>query len=272
MSVYVTGACGQLGHCLKDVEPSYNFLTIDDLDITDEVAVKEWAKKTAEPTIINLAAYTQVDKAESEETVVKKVHVDGVKHLASVANRFITISTDFVFDGKKTTPYIEEDPTNPLGVYGATKLEGEHVALATNSNAIVVRTSWLFSPYKVNFVKRMLELSAERDELRIVNDQRGGPTSCLDLARALVKIVNTEVPAGVYHFSNSGEATWYELAKRTLELKGVKTPIHPITTSDYPTPATRPAYSVMSTEKLSAAIQMDIPHWHDALKEVVDHL
>jgi dTDP-4-dehydrorhamnose reductase len=272
MSAFIVpGGDGQLGSCLREISPKFEYLSQSDLDITDKEAVE---KKLKNKSVINLAAYTAVDKAEEDKKSASAVNALAVGHISRVAKRLIHISTDYVFDGHKPTAYLETDPTQPLNHYGASKRAGELMALGGAAEAFVIRSSWLYSHHKINFVKRMIELSQTKDELRIVSDQMGCPTSGIDLAQLIFKISHNweSLLPGLYHFANEGECSWYDLAKRTLELKGIKTPVIPITTQEYPTPARRPLRSSLNCSKIKAALNIKIQSWPEALKEVVQRL
>ena len=282
--ILVTGANGQVGkeiQLLSKNFPAIEFLFASrtELDITDKNSVEKYFMEHQPQCVINCAAYTAVDKAESEPDAALLVNATAVGYLASSCNHlgipFIHISTDFVFDGTKNSPYNEMDETNPQGVYARTKREGEKLALHTHSKTIVVRTSWVYSEFGNNFVKTMIRLGKEKPELRVVNDQKGSPTYAKDLADTLLKIAmmcDALKHWGIYHFSNSGEITWCEFAKAILELKGIETPVHPITTAEFPTPAKRPAYSVMSKEKIQNTFGIKLRDWKESLSECLKQI
>jgi len=243
------------------------------MDISDLASVRKTVTQIKPDIVINCAAYTAVDKAEEEKEKAHTVNGIGAGNLAKVCgeikSRLIHISTDFVFNGKSNKPYIEEDETNPLGVYGASKLEGENLVRNAINDYIIVRTSWLYGIHGNNFVKTITRLTAEEEELGIVFDQVGTPTYTVDLSHAIIKLISAE--PGIYHFSNEGVCSWYDFAcevttllkKRghTLKLEKLK----PILTEDYPTPAIRPPYSVMNKGKYKRITSESIPHWRDGL-------
>ncbi len=276
MKVLVTGANGQLGKCLKDVShlyPDTNFLFMgrENFGLEQFEMVRTVLETVRPDWVINAAAYTAVDKAEVETTLAFLINGESVGHLASVcaANgiRLLNVSTDYVFDGSKESPYVETDVTNPIGVYGASKLQGENLCLKYAPDSIVVRTSWVYSQHGHNFVKTMLRLLGERDSINVVNDQHGNPTYAIDLAAALLQIVHhTNAASGIYHFSNSGPITWYQLASAIKELIGSQCQINPISTDQYPTPAKRPAWSVLSNEKIQQTFGIAQQDWYLSLQ------
>jgi len=284
-NVLVTGANGQLGQAIRKREslcPSFSFFhtDIDTLDITDRKAVQAYLNKYSIHTIINTAAHTNVDQAEKEPDRAYLANAEAVKILAEAAHehnsRLIHISTDYVFDGTNHRPYVETDDTHPLSVYGRTKLAGELLLQEIQENAVIVRTSWLYSETGNNFVRTMLRLGKERKELKVVFDQAGTPTYAGDLAKALLVILGREenqgyVP-GIYHFSNEGVCSWYDFARKIMEQAGLSCKVIPIETKDYPTPAVRPAYSVLNKTKIKETYNLDIPHWEQALKEIFNRI
>ncbi len=265
----ITGANGQLGRCLQDILPVNQLILTDvsELDITDEKAVLAFGKKHTLTAIINCAAYTNVDKAESEPELARKINVDGPANLAKLAMAhdipLIHISTDYVFDGTANTPITENTAVHPLGIYGQTKWEGEQAVLKYAKTAVILRTAWLYSPYGKNFVKTMLTLGAQRPQLNIVADQFGTPTYGPHLAQAIVDILPNLQPATkeIYHFTDEGTATWYDLAYYTLKCAGSACTVLPIHTVDYPTPAKRPAFSVLDKTKFKTTFNKSLPHW-----------
>ncbi|GDX51675.1 NAD(P)-dependent oxidoreductase [Bacteroidota bacterium] len=278
-TILVTGANGQLGNELRAISshfPALNvlFTSRNEFDITDNAVVKKYFLENEPSALINCAAYTAVDKAESEPELAQLINSTAVGYLADACKLidipFIHISTDFVYDGNKTQPHLETDATNPLGVYAKTKLEGEQLALQKHKKTIIIRTSWVYSSFGNNFVKTMLRLGRERPELKVVNDQTGSPTYARDLAEVLLKITllcDALKPWGIYNFSNDGAITWYEFAKEILALKGIETPVMPITTAQFPTPAMRPSYSVMSKEKIIKTFGIRPLPWKHSLEE-----
>ncbi|AXG73686.1 dTDP-4-dehydrorhamnose reductase [Flavobacterium arcticum] len=276
MVVLVTGASGQLGQALQAIASQYNtiqfhFATSAEVDITSKENLEAIFGIIKPNFCINAAAYTAVDKAESEPEKAHLVNVIGAKNLAEVCKEhnttLIHVSTDFVFDGSKDTPYTEEDETNPQGVYGLTKRQGEQEIEKTLNPHYIIRTSWLYSEYGNNFMKTMIRLGKERDSLSVVNDQTGTPTNANDLADALLKIIASgKHEYGIYHYSNEGVATWYDFAKKIFEVNNITIDLKPITTEQYPTPAKRPVYSVMDKSKIKHAFGIDIKQWEDSLQ------
>ena len=277
--ILVTGSNGQLGQCLQELSVSHSsmqfvFLNSKELDITSKESVNKVFNSNSFDFCINCAAYTAVDTAESEQEMAQKVNVLGVRYLAEACKTYSTklihISTDFVFDGNSSIPYTENQATAPVSVYGKTKLEGENAIQAVLQEFFVLRTSWLYSEYGNNFVKTMLRLSKDRTELGVVSDQIGGPTYAKDLARVILKIIETDsTKYGIYHYSNEGVASWYDFAKAIFEISNTAITVTAIPTSSYPTPAKRPKYSVLNTSKLKNNLKVEIPYWRDSLKEVL---
>ena len=262
----VTGKNGQLGQCLKEFLPDALYADVDALDITDENAVAAFIRENNVDTVVNAAGYTAVDKAEDDRDACFAVNAGAVRHLAQTGVRLVHVSTDYVFDGKNAVPYVETDKTAPLSVYGAAKLAGEKEALKASS-AVVLRTSWLYSPFGGNFVKTMLRLGAERQTLSVVFDQIGTPTYAVDLARAIARLL-PEITSGtkeLFHFSNEGVASWYDFAVQIMESSGTKCRVLPIETAEYPTKAVRPAYSVLNKKKIKSVFGFDIPYWKESL-------
>jgi len=279
MNILVTGSNGQLGNDLRVLSPEYPqyhcfFTDIEELNICDEVAVFNFVSENNIELIINCAAYTAVDKAEQEQQKALELNATAVENLCKAALSaqafLIEISTDYVFDGKKTSPYIETDITGPVSAYGASKLKGEEVILKFGLPSLIIRTSWLYSSFGNNFVKTILRLAKEKPELRIIADQYGTPTYARDLARAILDIIafnNLPAHPEIYHFSNAGDTTWYGFAKAITELSGINIPVHPIETKDYPTAATRPQYSIFRKDKIIRDFNLQIPDWKDSLKD-----
>ncbi|MDC6365654.1 MULTISPECIES: dTDP-4-dehydrorhamnose reductase [Flavobacteriaceae] len=281
MKVLVAGSNGQLGKCFQilvskqgDHQFEFVFKSSSELDISNGREVIQDFKKNRYGYCINCAAYTQVDKAETEVERAMKVNIIGAKNLAIACEKFdatmIHISTDFVFDGRSGKPYQEEDECNPLSVYGGTKLDGEMSVQMTLKQHFIIRTSWLYSEYGNNFMKTMLRLSEERKELSVIDDQFGTPTYAKDLAAFVLKIVySQETSYGVYHYSNQGETTWYSFAKAIFELSDTGIELYPIPTEAYPTPAERPKYSVLDKSKVEQTFGIQIPDWRDSLKQAL---
>lgn len=277
-TILVTGANGQLGNCLREISAGkkYKFIFTDvaELDITSVEAVRAFFEREKPDWVVNCAAYTAVDKAESEPDFARLLNATAVGILASEADAIgasiVHISTDYVFKGDNPEPRSEDDPTAPQSVYGATKLEGEQLA-ATNPHHIIIRTSWLYSVYGNNFVKTMRRLGAEKSEIGVVADQWGSPTSAHDLARAILTAID-KPEYGTYHFSNEGVTSWALFAEHIMSLSGLGCRVNHIPTSAYPTPASRPEYSLMSKEKFSRVFDVTIPEWELSLEDVVGRL
>lgn len=285
--VLVTGATGQLGAELKEFNSEhesmfqYFYTGSDDLDITQLDAVRNYVDEHGIEYIVNCAAYTMVDWCESDVEVCNAVNHLGAENLAKVAVEFncklIHISTDYVFDGYADKPYHEDSPVNPLSVYGRAKLRAEEAVMSLAPDSIVIRTAWLYSSYKANFVKTMLRLMREKELLTIVNDQYGTPTYARDLAEAITLVLASAVSGewreGVYHFSNIGETTWFGFAEKIKELANIEScQLKPIPTKDYPTPAVRPLYTVLDKTKIQEAFHFTIPHWEESLERFLDKL
>lgn len=263
MRTLLTGSKGQLARCFRDRLPeNWELIATDStsLDITDTEAVRNMVQNFQPDAIVNAAAFTAVDKAEAHVGTAFAVNATAVHNLASAARacqaRFIHISTDYVFDGTNKTPYKEQDYTNPQSVYGRTKVSGELLALAANPDSVIIRTSWLFSEYGNNFVKTMIRLAGERDNLSIVHDQTGSPTYAGDLAQAIIALLQQPVaPRGIYHYGGNKSVTWYEFAQAIFQAAQQQDPhfkipqLNAITTDQYPLPAPRPAYSIMDCQK-----------------------
>ncbi|TWV99715.1 dTDP-4-dehydrorhamnose reductase [Chitinophaga pinensis] len=285
-NILITGANGQLGQAIKKVTadyPGFNFLYTDfnELDITSEEAVRNYFAQQEIHACVNCAAYTAVDKAEGDEEFAFKLNFEAVLNLATICAEYNTqlvhISTDYVFSGQQNVPYVETDDASPVSIYGSSKLRGEGAAVGTNPATIVLRTSWLYSEFGANFVKRMRELMQERDSLNIVFDQTGTPTYAVDLAKVVLTILTKvwDVPGeygGVYHFSNEGVTSWYDFAVAIRELSNASCTVSPITSDQYPTAAKRPAYSVMNKSKIKETFGIQIPHWKESLKECIKQL
>jgi len=285
--ILVTGANGQLGKELRKLAPSFPqfnfiFLSREDLPVHHFELVRNFFKASHPQYCINCAAYTAVDKAESEKELAFQVNAEAVGVLAAVSNeygcRFIHFSTDYVFDGAASSPYTEDAATNPQSVYGASKLEGEKQAMQFNADPIIIRTSWVYSEFGKNFVKTMLKLMSEREEINVVNDQTGSPTHAADLAEVITTIiVNCQLSIadwtpGIYHYSNEGSASWYDFAMAIKELSGNNCKINPISTSQYPTQALRPAYSLLSTDKIRKIFGIKPSPWRTSLQNCISRL
>ena len=287
-TVLVTGANGQLGNSIRvriNRYPNYKFLftDLDALDICDNEAVRKFVVDNEVRYILNCAAYTAVDKAEENEALCAHVNCDAVLNLAeaasSVGAKVIHVSTDYVFDGTHCSPYVEEDMPCPVSVYGRTKLAGERALLDRCPGAVIVRTAWLYSEYGNNFMKTMLRLANERNELRVVFDQVGTPTYAGDLAVAMLSILEQleagRSVSGIYHFTDEGVCSWYDFAVTILRMAGKRTRVFPIESKDYPTLAVRPHYSVLNKKKIKDTFGLTIPHWEDSLavcmRNIVDN-
>jgi dTDP-4-dehydrorhamnose reductase len=282
--VLVTGAKGQLGHSLQgqtmNLPASWNFLwtDVDELDITSAEAIESFFALKHPEFVVNCAAYTAVDKAESEPDKALFINALAPELLAAACHRhgarLIHVSTDYVFNGRKRTPYLENDPTDPQGIYGSTKLQGELRVMEQAPDNLILRTSWLYSEYGHNFVKTMLRLGREKEEISVVNDQFGSPTYAGDLATAILELIRNshKVAGGVYHYCNQGITTWHTLASKVMELAGLSCKVKAITTAGYPTAAHRPEYSVLDTQRIRTAIGIDIPDWQTSLKTCLGNL
>jgi dTDP-4-dehydrorhamnose reductase len=278
INILITGSNGQLGSELKKSAALFNdanleFTDVDLLDITDREALARFCSGKNFKYIINCAAFTAVDKAETETALAHKINVDAVRNLTELASAIdaflIHVSTDYVFAGKNFLPYTESDPISPQSAYGRTKADGEAEALKY-AKSIIVRTSWLYSSFGNNFVKTMLKLTKEREQVNVIFDQIGTPTYAGDLANAIISIVNYQgknsPQPGVYHYSNEGVCSWYDFATEIAELAGNKAKVLPIETKDYPSVTQRPYYSVLNKSKIKATFGITIPHWKESLK------
>ena len=277
-TILVTGANGQLGWELGQLVnsyPAFNFVFVDrsQLDLSLPDTFEKMIHAIKPDCIVNTAAYTAVDKSETEKALAYTVNATAVQELARISKAFaipfITYSTDYVFDGEANQPYLSSTNMDPVNYYGSTKSAGETLAMEANENTIIIRTSWVFSSHGNNFVKTMLRLMKERANLNIVADQKGRPTYAKDLAIATMKMIEAmnagKTLSGVYHHANTGETTWFEFAAKIKAIAGLTCALNPIETKDFPTPAKRPAYSVLDTSKIEEALSLSIPHWEDAL-------
>ena len=282
-NVLVTGSSGQVGNEIKAISSdySYNFFFTDrnNIDITSKDSIKEFCKTNNINVIINCAAYTAVDKAQSDEINADLINRKAVKKLALVSQelniKLIHISTDYVFDGKNFKPYCEEFQTNPQSIYGKTKLDGENEMRDINpKNSIIIRTSWIYSYYGNNFVKTMLRLGKEKEELGVIFDQVGTPTYAKDLALAILNIIpqieNHKVE--IYNYSNEGVLSWYDFAKEIMKMAKLNCKINPIETYQYPTPAKRPHFSLLNKSKIKSKFNLEIPYWKDGLDDCLKRL
>lgn len=287
MKILVTGADGQLGSEIRAIAAQYPglrflFTDINELDLTNQQALEKFVENENPGFVINCAAYTAVDIAEEDVELATLINTKGPMNLGRLAAshqfKVVHISTDYVFDGTAFSPYTENDLVNPESVYGKTKLNGEIALLKESPESMVIRTSWLYSNHGKNFLKTMVLLGQERDQLKVVYDQIGTPTFAGDLARAildiLLKTTSGEIAwkPGIYHYSNEGVCSWYDFAKAIHELYGINCNVHPITTDEYPTPAKRPAYSVLNKSKIKRIFNIDIPYWRDSLAISIDKM
>ncbi len=288
MNVLVTGANGQLGNEMRIVSKGssdrYIFTDVEELDITNRDAVMNFVKKNDIKVVVNCAAYTNVDKAEDDEATAELINAQAVKYLAEAckANNatLIHISTDYVFGGNEgNTPRTEDEPVNPTGAYGRTKLHGEQAIQNIGCNYLIIRTAWLYSEFGNNFVKTMRRLTSERDKLNVVFDQVGTPTYALDLAEAIMKFIeNCQLSTfncklhEVYNFSNEGVISWYDFAKEICELSGNVCDIQPCHSDEFPSKVKRPSYSVLDKTKIKNKLNITIPHWKESLKKCIKNL
>jgi dTDP-4-dehydrorhamnose reductase len=284
-TILVTGAKGQLGRSLALRANSHAGVRClptdeDTLDICDREALLTYMQANGVHYLVNCAAYTAVDKAEDNEILCRKINSEAVRNLGEVAARLkikvIHISTDYVFDGTNCTPYMENDYTCPVSVYGRSKQEGELMLRAVCPEALIIRTSWLYSEFGDNFVKTMLRLGKEHSRVNVVSDQTGTPTYAGDLASAILSVIDAagagNFKPGIYHYSNEGVCSWYDFARKIFRLADIPCRAVPIETKDYPTRAVRPQYSVLSKRKIKQAYGLDIPHWEDSLAAMLQNL
>ena len=285
MKILITGGNGQLGSEIKEIASAYKKFTfiyadLPELDICDFESLNGFVNKHNIQAVINCAAYTAVDKAETDIETAERVNALGVENIVKVMQavngKVIQISTDYVFDGTNHTPYIEDDIVNPLGIYGITKLKGENKIFNSDINGIVIRTSWLYSSFGNNFVKTMLRLGQEKSSLNVIFDQVGTPTYAGDLAKACLDILSgndvLHSKGKLYHYSNEGVASWYDFAKTIMEFGNVDCSVSPIETKAYPTPAKRPFYSILNKSKIKADFGLEIPYWRNSLLKCIQTL
>ena len=284
MKVLVTGSNGQLGSEIRDLYTNYEniefvFKDLPELDISDADSVNSLIIDKKINAVINCAAYTAVDKAEENIEIAETVNSKGVSNivesLKKVNGKLIHISTDYVFDGNNSQPYKESDPVSPIGIYGKTKRAGELAVINSKIDAIVIRTSWLYSAFGNNFLKTMLQLGRDNESLNVISDQIGTPTYAKNLAKACLDILlisdseRISKKGKIYHYSNKGLASWYDFAVLIMDLAKLNCKVNPILTKDYSTLAKRPHYSVLSKEKIKTDFNIDVPHWKDSLKECI---
>jgi len=282
-NILVTGSNGQVGSELQALSKNYayNFFFTDrtSLDITEKKEIENFVNANSIDTIINAAAYTAVDRAEDDKESADRVNHLATNYLAEIAKeksiKLIHISTDYVFSGENFKPYTEDDTTNPNGVYGQTKLEGEKAMQEINpKDSIIIRTSWVYSSFGANFVKTMLRLGKERDSLGVIFDQVGTPTYARDLAKTILDIIPNikSKEVAIYNYSNEGVLSWYDFSKEIMKMASIECVINPIETKDYPTPAKRPHYSLLNKAKIKKEFNITIPYWKDSLKECLETL
>lgn len=282
MNILITGCNGQLGNEMQLLEkenPQHKYFNTDvaQLDITNPEAIEEFVSNNAIDIIVNCAAFTAVDKAESSQELCHLLNAKAPEYLAAaVAKRggyLVQVSTDYVFDGTNHTPYTEDEATCPNSVYGSTKLEGEKLAMAACANTMIIRTAWLYSTFGNNFVKTMIRLGQEKPELGVIFDQIGTPTYAGDLAAAIMAAINHGIVPGIYHFSNEGVISWYDFTKAIHRMAGITScHVKPLHTTEYPTPAARPHYSVLDKTKIKQTYGIEIPYWEESLEKCVAKL
>ena len=282
MNILITGCNGQLGNEMQLLEKNDNANTyfntdVAELDITDVEAINEFVEQHQIDGIVNCAAYTAVDKAEANQDICQLLNAEAPAYLASAIEKrggwMIQISTDYVFDGTNHTPYKEDEDTCPNSVYGRTKLVGEFNVLKLCSRSMVIRTAWLYSTFGSNFVKTMIRLGREKTQLGVIFDQIGTPTYARDLANAIMTIIGKGIKPGIYHFTNEGVTSWYDFTLAIHRLAGIsQCKVRPLHTSEYPTAATRPPYSVLDKTKIKETYNIEIPHWESSLKECIEQL
>lgn len=281
-NILVTGSNGQLGNELKKrstklINATFFFTDVQELDITSNEKLGEFIKKNKIDIIINCAAYTAVDQAETDREKAYLINVKAVEYLSRQAKAnnatLIHISTDYIFDGTSKIPYKETDIPNPKSYYGLTKYEAEQKIVQFSENAVIIRTSWLYSEYGNNFVKTMIRLGNERESLNVINDQFGSPTYAADLADIIIKLAQKRINGIVfYNYSNEGSCTWYEFAKTIMEIKGINCIINPISTEEYPTAAQRPKYSLLDKRKIKKDLNIEIPSWKKSLETCLKNI
>lgn len=280
--ILVTGANGQLGSEFKSLAksfPQYEFLFTDkdELLIDSEIAVQQFFEAYKPSYCINCAAYTAVDRAESDKEIALKINGIAPGLLAAACSKygakFIHVSTDYVFDGKSSVPYTEDKETGPINFYGISKLEGEHSCLKEDPAAIIIRTAWVYSEYGNNFVKTMIRLMGERDSISVVNDQVGAPTYAKDLAEVIMQVITSgKWVSGIYHYSNEGRISWFDFAVAIKEMINSECEVFGIAGSQYPTPAARPSFSLLDTKKIRETFSVAIPFWKHSLEKCISHL
>jgi dTDP-4-dehydrorhamnose reductase len=281
-TILITGSNGQLGNEMKQAAEHHNtfkyiFTDIKELDICDKVALENYITENNVDIIVNCAAYTAVDKAEDDQELCYKINYDAVRNIGLVAAKHnlkvVHVSTDYVFDGTNHVPYTEEMPVCPSSVYGKSKLDGENALLQECKNAVIIRTSWLYSSFGGNFVKTMIKLGTERDTLNVIFDQVGTPTYAADLADSILNLLwHENFTPGIYHYSNEGVCSWYDFTKAIHRIAGITCDVRPIETKDYPTRTPRPHYSVLNKAKIKSNYNIEIPYWEESLKKCIQIL
>lgn len=283
-SILVTGSNGQLGNELKKIaainkKHEFTFIDIEEVNLLDKAQVDSFFSEAHFDVIINCAAYTAVDKAEEETDLANRVNGDIVKILAEQANSqnaaLIHISTDFVFNGSQSIPYVESDSPAPLSAYAKSKLLGEEMFIDFAKRGLLIRTSWLYSEFGKNFVKTIMKYGRERDALKVVFNQVGTPTYAFDLANVIMSGIDSGYNMNdceIFHFSNEGVASWYDFARAIIQIAGINCNIYPIETKDYPLPAERPSYSVMNKDKIKRTFNIEIPYWRDSLELCINRI
>lgn len=284
-NILVTGCNGQLGNELrlvveeKDSVNRYYYTDLPELDITDKAAVSTFLEINEIDIVVNCAAYTNVDKAEDDKETAELINHIGVKNLAEACSArrgfLIHISTDYVFDGTKNTPYVETDETKPLGVYGETKLRGENAIINSRCEYIIIRTSWLYSAFGMNFLKTIQKLTTEKESIRVVFDQIGTPTYAHDLANIIYTIIHKDDFEGknqIYHYSNEGICSWYDFAFAINEISGNNCNVQPCHSDEFPSKVTRPSFSVLDKTKIKSDLKIGIPHWKISMENCIKHL
>ncbi|MFT3945660.1 MAG: dTDP-4-dehydrorhamnose reductase [Agriterribacter sp.] len=282
LKILITGSSGQLGQCLREISSRFTafdfyFYSRPEFVLDDEQTMINVMASVKPDFCINCAAYTAVDKAETEKEAAYNINAAGVAALALLCRqhqtRFIHISTDYVFDGNVSSAYKENDPVDPVNVYGASKAEGEKLVAQNNPASVIIRTSWVYSLYGKNFVKTMISLMNQKDDINVVADQEGSPTCAIDLAQAILDIiVHKQWMPGIYHYSNKGTISWYDFAVAIQQKINSHCKVNPIPAASYPTPAKRPAFSVLDTSKIETAYGITIPYWKDSLDKCLHKL
>ena len=282
MNILITGANGQLGNEMRRVSINsknrYIFTDVAELNITDKAAIRKMIDGEKISVVVNCAAYTNVDKAEDDETTADLLNNKAVRNIAEACKEFdatlIHISTDYVFQGDKNTPRKEDEPTNPMGAYGRTKLAGEESVKHSGCKYIIIRTAWLYSPYGKNFVKTMRKLTSDKDSIKVVFDQVGTPTYAGDLADVIYKIIEDNMldKTGFYHFSNEGVCSWYDFAQEICALSGNACDIEPCHSDEFPSKVQRPSFSVLDKTKIKETFDVKVPYWKESLKRCINEL